>query len=226
MTFFGRGLVVLAVACALAGASLHTAASADDNLTATLRQVIQHSSDEQTQVMDTRNVSLMADTMTDDYFKQLAAQYQSMLDNHVKGVALIKLEWGPMSVAPDGSSAAVTTYESWRIISQEASIDYDPVRNDYALVLDRGTWKIKADVQTLNPPPTPTIDPFATATPTVTPTASPTPTVTPTSTVTPTPTATPAPSDETSPDMTAPDQSVPDQPAEEQTPPEQPPNQQ
>ncbi len=209
MAFPGRGLAVLGLVCALAGAAPPIAAADDTTTTVLLQQVVQRSNDEQVQAVATRNLSLVSDTTTSDYFTQVANTLQSMLTNHVNGISLLKLEWGPVTLAADGSSATVVTYETWRIISQEASIDYDPVRNDYALVLDNGSWKINAAVQTVNPPPTPTPGP-PTATPT--PTLTPTPTATPLPTLTPTPTATPEVSE---PSMVEP---AMDQPSEEPAP--------
>ncbi len=112
-----------------------------------IKQVIQHGNDEQVQAIATRNLSLTSDTTTADQFQALTNILQDLLNNKVNGITLLKLDWGPITVAADGSSAKATTYESWRIVSQAGSIDYDPVRNDYTLVLDNGTWKIKSSVQ-------------------------------------------------------------------------------
>jgi cell division septation protein DedD len=189
MIILRRGLVALAFACTLGASSGPTLVRAQDNPVAQIQQVIQHSSDEQTQAIATRNMSLMSDTQTDDYFREMSGTFQNMLDNQVTGISLLKLDWGPISVAADGTSATATTYETWRIISQVGSIDYDPIRNDYTLVLDNGNWKIKSDVQTVGAPtPLPT-----TPTPIPPPTNTPTPTPSPTSTPSPTPTLEPTP---------------------------------
>jgi hypothetical protein len=119
---------------------------------AAIQQVIQHSADEQVQSIKTRNLSLTSDTVTTDQFQQLTKTLQDLLDHQVTAIALLKLDWGPISIAADGSGATATTFETWRVVSQAGSIDYDPVRNDYLLVLDNGTWKIKSDVQTMIPP--------------------------------------------------------------------------
>ena len=58
----------------------------------------------------------------------------------------LKLDWGPIVVAPDGNSAVVTTIETWQVVSTAGTVDDAPQRNDYTLVLDNATWKIKADV--------------------------------------------------------------------------------
>jgi hypothetical protein len=121
---------------------------------AVIKQVIQRSNDEQVQAVATRNASLVADTVTENRFWELAGIIQDMLNHRVTSIALLKLDWGPITVAADGSGATATTYETWRIVSQAGMIDYDPVRNDYALVRDNTTWKIKSDVQVVAPLPT------------------------------------------------------------------------
>jgi hypothetical protein len=120
-----------------------------------LQQVIQRSNDEQVQAIANRNLSLVADTVTADHFRELANSLQDMLDHKVTSIALLKLDWGPVVVAADQSSAVVTTIETWRIVSQEGMVDYAPQRNDYTLVLDNATatWKVKSTVQVMVPPP-------------------------------------------------------------------------
>ncbi len=111
-----------------------------------LQQVIQRSNDQQVQAIATRNLSLIADTLTADHNQELTFILQDMLNSKVNAIALLNLDWGPIVVAPDGSSAVVTTFETWRIVSQAGTVDDAPMRNDYTLVLDNGTWKIKSDV--------------------------------------------------------------------------------
>ena len=111
-----------------------------------LQQVIQRSNDQQVQAIATRNLSLVADTLTADHFPELANILQDLLNSHVTSIALLNLDWGPIVVAPDGSSAVVTTFETWRIVSNAGTVDDAPQRNDYTLVLDNATWKIKSDV--------------------------------------------------------------------------------
>jgi len=127
-----------------------------------VQQVIQHGNDEQVQAIATRNVSLVSDTVTTDHFQELTGVLQDMLNSHVTSIALLKLDWGPIVVAADGRSVVATTYESWRIVSQFGQIDYEPVRNDYTLVLDNAAWKITSDVQIITPPQRTGIEPLAT----------------------------------------------------------------
>ena len=187
-------MFVLIASATVAAAAPGTSALADDTVTTTLQQVVQRSNDEQVQAIASRNVSLVSDTVTGDYAQQLTSVLQDMLDHHVTSIALLNLQWGPITLAADGSSASVTTYETWRVVSTAGSVDDAPTRNDYTLALDNGTWKIKADAQTVGAP-TPVANDTSTPTPiapTVTPTPAPTDTATPTATPTDTPTATPA----------------------------------
>lgn len=124
-----------------------TATPTPVDMTSAIKQTIQRSNEEQVEAVATRNLSLMSDTLTVDQFQALSTIIQDLLDTRVTGITLLKLDWGPITVGADGSSAQATTYESWRIVSQAGSIDYDPVRNDYTLILDNGTWKIKSAVQ-------------------------------------------------------------------------------
>src|SRR5204863_8183962 len=130
MSALRRGLLVLSFASLILGATGLQAARADD-VTTTLQQVIQRSADEQAQAIATRDLSLMADTQTADYYAQLSATYQDMLNHQVTGISLLKIDFGPIVIAADGTSANITTYETWRINSQAGTIDYEPARNEY-----------------------------------------------------------------------------------------------
>ena len=197
--------VPLASATAAAAAPGRTTL-ADDAVTTAVQQAIQHSNDEQVQAIASRNVSLVADTVTGDYARQLTSTLQDMLDNHVTGIALLGLQWGPITVAADGSSAVVTTYETWRVVSTAGTVDDAPTRNDYTVVLDAGTWKIKSDAQTVGAP-----TPVAVDTPAPTPTA---PSATPTTTPTATPTDMPTPTPADAPSATPADMPTPEVPEE------------
>ena len=167
-----RGLLILGLLIALMAVAQASAAApasminfADDDVTTTIQQVIKQSNDEQVQAIATRNLSLVTDTTTSDHFQDIANSLQDLLNHQVTGISILQLDFGPVTVSSDGSSATATTFESWRINSTAGSIDYDPVRNDYTLVLDNGTWKIKSVQQDATPAPTP----VPTATPVATP---------------------------------------------------------
>jgi hypothetical protein len=217
MTTFRGALVVALIACALGGPALFATAAAEDNITTTLQGVVQRNNEQQVQAIATRNMSLVAETSTEEYARQVTGVLQTMLNNHVTGMTLLKLDWGPTTVSADGTTATVATLESWRIMSSDGisdgTIDYEPARNDYTLVFDKGSWRIKSVVQT--PGPVATFAP--TATPTVTPPPTVTPTATPLPTDTPVPTATPSSEDVgeiTDPSMEVPLDMEPSEPGE------------
>jgi hypothetical protein len=86
----------------------------------------------------------MADTATADHYQYLVQINQDLLDNGVSSINLVNLEWG--AVAVNGSSATATTYETWRTIFSDGTVDQSRDRNDYTLVLDSsGNWKISGD---------------------------------------------------------------------------------
>lgn len=148
------GLTGSATAVPAAAATRAMVAVGDpDPNKAAIQQVIQRSNDEQVQAVATRNLSVLADTLTDDHYAELASTIQDMLNNKVTGIELLNLDWGPITVAADGSTATATTFETWRITSRVGSVVDAPERNDYALVLDSNTssWKIRSDVQALVP---------------------------------------------------------------------------
>lgn len=156
MKRLGRGLAALGVMFVLVATAAAAAPGrttlADDTVITAVQQAIQHSNDEQVQAIASRNVSLVTDSVTGDYAQQLTSTLQDMLDHHVTSIALLNLQWGQITVAADGSSAVVTTYETWRVVSTAGTVDDAPTRNEYTVVLDNGTWKIKSDAQTVGAP--------------------------------------------------------------------------
>src|SRR5579859_772432 len=140
--------------------------AADQAANAAIQQVIQRSNDEQVQAIANRDPSAMADTLTSDHYQELVRVNQDLLDSGVISIKLVKLEWG--AVAVDGSTATATTYETWTTTLSDGTTDQSRDRNDYALVLDNGIWKITADVHpdqvTGRPgpgaPPPPQVSPF------------------------------------------------------------------
>jgi hypothetical protein len=136
---FLRGVVVFGLLLASAPA----VSAAEQDASAAVQQVIQRSNDEQVQAIANHDSSLMSDTTTADHFQDLVQVNQDLLDNGVSSIKLLKLDWG--AVAVDGSSATATTYETWRTVYSDGTSDQSRDRNDYALVLDNGNWKIQSD---------------------------------------------------------------------------------
>jgi hypothetical protein len=165
MTRFFRGLLILGLLVGVAAASSgrlndllpvdlpsptqvaaaapRLIASADDDVSANIEQVIQRSNDEQVQAIAARDPSAMADTVTSDHFNELVQINQDLLDNGVTAIQLVRLDWGPITV--NGSSATATTFETWTSNFNDGSTSRSRDRNDYTLTLDNGVWKISAD---------------------------------------------------------------------------------
>src|SRR5437588_522341 len=85
------------------------------------RQGSKQSNDEQVQAIATRNLSLVTDTTTSDHFQDIANSLQDLLNHQVTGISILQLDFGPVTVSSDGSSATATTFESWRINSTAGS---------------------------------------------------------------------------------------------------------
>jgi Peptidase A4 family len=108
-----------------------------------LKQLIQHANDEQVQAIASRDPSVMADSVTAQHYQELVQINQDLLDSGVTRIELLNLSWGAIGV--DGTTARVTTTETWRATFADGSNDQSEDRNDYTLVLDNGAWKISAD---------------------------------------------------------------------------------
>lgn len=161
MTRLVRGIFTLAlllsVGAVLSGRfepQADIVAAADQDANVAIQSVIQRSNDEQVQAIANRDSSVMADTATADHYQELVKINQDLLNNGVTSISLVRLDWG--AVAADGSSATATTYETWRTVFSDGTIDQSRDRNDYSLVLDgsSGTWKIQSDAHpdTSTPP--------------------------------------------------------------------------
>jgi hypothetical protein len=114
--------------------------AAEQDSSSAIQQVIQRSNDEQVQAIVARDPSLMAETVTDDHYRELSQINQDLLDHGVTSIKLVKLEWGALAV--DGATATATTYETWTTTFADGSTARSRDRNDYSLVLESGAWKI------------------------------------------------------------------------------------
>lgn len=111
---------------------------------------------EQQQAFAKNDPTIMKDTATTQYYDQLVQISQQMTKGGVSAIKLIQLQWGPVTIQSP-TAAKATTFETWRTIYSDGSVDQSRQRNDYALVLQQGAWKIQSDVQpttNLDQPPT------------------------------------------------------------------------
>jgi hypothetical protein len=121
------------------------AAATADATAEAVKQVIETADRAQEKAFATGDPSVMRDTATADYYDELTQINSDLARGGVTGFTLVGIEWGDVTVS--GTTAAATAYETWRTTYTDGSQDQRTDRNDYALVLDNGAWKIQADVQ-------------------------------------------------------------------------------
>lgn len=110
-----------------------------------VKAVIQRADDQQQQAFAAQDPTLMRDTATDDYYAELVQTNQDLADNGVSAIALTKLEWG-MIAQSSSTSVEATAFETWRTTYTDGrSVQQDPERNVYTVVLQGGAWKVQAD---------------------------------------------------------------------------------
>jgi peptidase A4-like protein len=109
-----------------------------------IQQVIQRSNDEQVQAIANQDPTAMSDTVTPEHFQQLQQVNQDLLNQGVTSIALVGLDWGPITV--NGSTATATSYETWSTTFRDSSTALSRDQNDYTLVQAAdGSWKIQSD---------------------------------------------------------------------------------
>lgn len=126
-------------------AATATPAVTSDATTEAVKQVIERANQAQQKAFATGDVTVMRDTATAAYYDELTQINSDLARGGVTGFTLVRIDWGDVSIT--GSTAAATAYETWRTTYTDGSQDQRTDRNDYALVLDNGAWKIQADVQ-------------------------------------------------------------------------------
>jgi hypothetical protein len=122
--------------------STTTGASTDPAQQA-VQQIIQKGDDEQAQAVANKDLTVMADSATTDFYQQQQQITQDLIDNGVTAIKLAKIEWGPITV--NGGSASATAYETWTTNFSDGTTDQSRDRNVYTLVQQDGTWKIQSD---------------------------------------------------------------------------------
>jgi hypothetical protein len=127
---------------AAAGAVTHAQAGPQ---VAAIQAVIQQANAEQSQALGSGNPSLMSDTATAAYYRQLVQANQALAAQGATSINLIRLTWGPINVS--GSTATATTSEAWTTTFSDGTTAESSDTNVYTLVQQGGTWLIEADQQ-------------------------------------------------------------------------------
>lgn len=129
-------------------------ATPDPAVQAAIQLVIYRSNFQQEQAIASRNSSLMQDTSTERYYREMVRVNQGLLEGGIVRIRLVALEWGPVSVT--GDEATATTYETWTVTRADGSTAQSRDRNVYTLIRQNGAWKIQANEhpdQEYRPPP-------------------------------------------------------------------------
>jgi hypothetical protein len=120
-----------------------TGSAPDASVQAAIQLVIQRGNFQQEQAIAARDASLMRDTSTDSYYRELVQTNASLLDGGVNRIHLDALDWGPITVA--GTTATATTDETWTQEFSDGRTAQARDRNVYHLVQQGGAWKIQSD---------------------------------------------------------------------------------
>jgi hypothetical protein len=121
-----------------------------DPQVAAIQTVIQKANQEQAQALASGDPSVMSDTATASYYRQLMQTNAGLTAQGATSIDLIQLNWGPITV--DGGTAAATTSETWITTFNDGTTAESTDTNVYSLVNQAGTWLIAADS---HPAPTP-----------------------------------------------------------------------
>ena len=108
-----------------------------------IRAVIVESNNQQVTAVASGDSSIMRSTSTDRYYREMERTNRSLIEAGVLSVELVELEWGPIIL--EGTTAEVTTYETWAITTRAGRVVDAPERNLYWLVLEDGVWKISGN---------------------------------------------------------------------------------
>jgi hypothetical protein len=121
------------------GAPAHAQA---DPQVAAIQAVIQQNLQEEVQAVATHDPSLMSDTATASYYRQLLQQSLALAADGVTGLALTQLTWGPIDI--NGSTATATTTETWLTTYADGTTISNTATSQYTLVQQNGNWLIDA----------------------------------------------------------------------------------
>ena len=110
---------------------------------ASVQQVIQLANSEQVQALANNDPTVMTDTATAAYYRQLTQINQQLIAQGVSGIQLTNLTWGAVTV--NGSTATATTDETWVTTFSDGTTSESTDTNVYTLVQQNGKWLIESD---------------------------------------------------------------------------------
>ncbi|HEY3080695.1 MAG TPA: G1 family glutamic endopeptidase [Chloroflexota bacterium] len=125
------------------GATIADQAPGSGSVEEALRAVVQRANEAQQRAFNEHDPEAMRDTATDEHYQRLVQINRDLAAGGVGSIELVGLEWGPVSV--DGSTARLTTLETWRTTLADGTTVEARERNDYTLVDQADAWKIQAN---------------------------------------------------------------------------------
>jgi hypothetical protein len=108
-----------------------------------IQQIIQRGDEAQIQALASQDPTPMQDIGTPEYYQEMIANNEDLLDGGVTAVRLDRIEWGPIVV--NGNTATASCYETWTTTFADGSVDQSRDLNVYTLVKQNGAWKIQSD---------------------------------------------------------------------------------
>ena len=118
-----------------------TLAQADPQVA--IQTVIQQANTEQAQALASGNPSLMSDTASAAYYRQLVQINQGLAAQGATSIELAQLSWGALNV--NGTTATATTTETWITTFNDGTTTESTDSNVYTLIQQGGVWLIEAD---------------------------------------------------------------------------------
>jgi hypothetical protein len=132
-----------------APASTSTSSSATDTATqAAIKDALQKANEAQAAAFANNDPSLMRATSTDAHYAEMVQINNELANGGVTKIELLKISFGDIAIS--GTTATAATTETWRSTYSDGTNDQSTDQNDYALVLENGTWKISSIIQPAN----------------------------------------------------------------------------
>ena len=108
-----------------------------------IQQAIQRGDEAQVQALASKDPSPMQDVGTPEYYQEMIANNEDLVDGGVVSIRLDRIEWGAIVV--NGNTATAQCYETWTTTFGDGSVDQSRDLNVYTLVQQNGAWKIQSD---------------------------------------------------------------------------------
>jgi Peptidase A4 family len=122
-----------------------------DPQVAAIQTVIQTANQEQAQALASGDPSVMSDTATAAYYRQLMETNAGLAARGATRIELIQLNFGSISI--EANTATATTSETWITTFSDGTTLESTDTNVYSLVNQAGTWLIAADMHPSQPTP-------------------------------------------------------------------------